>query len=209
MKKSVIASLMLFTALAFQACTPNVKNENASSQKQEVKQLVKYTLPKAPNKKRNNLSLGGIDRNRNGVRDDVEIWIYTKHDNPVERAIYIQIAKAYQQILTHPEALKKNVDLEYSSVECETYWELEAKNAHENFYISSNRNLTNEISDIILNTEDRMIAFDEYQRRQNTLGDTVRDTFNLKQQCDFDAQALLKTDYVLLSANGTLLQSNI
>ncbi|MDR1007671.1 MAG: hypothetical protein LBL65_03805, partial [Campylobacteraceae bacterium] len=39
-----------------------------------------YQLPPCPDPKINDSTLLGIDTNNNGVRDDVEIWIYNTYD---------------------------------------------------------------------------------------------------------------------------------
>lgn len=49
-----------------------------------------YTLPPEPDPKINNSTLLGIDSNNNGVRDDVERWIYMEYKD--KHPIYIDIA---------------------------------------------------------------------------------------------------------------------
>ncbi|MDQ7083807.1 MAG: hypothetical protein Q9M36_02265 [Sulfurovum sp.] len=48
----------------------------------------------------------GVDVNNNGVRDEVERWIYkempTYHHSKIERVIAMQQAKAYQMTLIDP-----------------------------------------------------------------------------------------------------------
>ena len=206
MRNIYLSSATIIIALSIQACSPNLKKESISNNVVENKTVVTYTLPSAPNAKNNTKNIVGLDENANGVRDDVEIWIYTTHEHPIERAIFTQIAKSYQKILLNESDLKVIVDKEYKGIECETYWSLEAQSAGEAFYISSSRNLTQEISDVILNTEDRLIAFDEYTIEQEQYENEVRNSFNLKSQCDFNAEVLLQNKQVVVTANDIVVQ---
>ena len=186
--------------LSIQACSPNLKKETVSKNSVENKKVVTYTLPSKPHSKKNLQTLSGIDSNKNGIRDDVEIWIYTNHEHPIERAILSQIATSYQEILINKESLEIIVDNEYKSIECETYWSLEAEEIGEAFHISSTRNLSQEISEIILNTEDRLIAFDEYSIAQEAHETSVRNNFDLKSQCNFNATLLLQNTQVIVAS---------
>ena len=64
-----------------------------------------HTLPPEPNKAINNSTLLGIDVNHNGVRDDVERWIYQnyKDKHPIHIDIAMQAARAYKLVLETPE----------------------------------------------------------------------------------------------------------
>jgi len=207
MKNIYLFTVLLTIALSIQACSPNLKKETVSSNAVENKKTVTYTLPSSPNTKNNAKTIIGIDSNENGIRDDVEIWIYTKHEHPIERAIFVQIAEAYQKVLVNHSDLKVIVDKEYKSIECETYWSLEAKDLGEAFYISSSRNLTHEIAEVILNTQDRMIAFDDYTLAQEEYENEVRNSFNLKSQCDFNAEVLLQNKHVVINANDIVVEA--
>lgn len=61
-----------------------------------------YTLPHEPDPIVNNVTLGGIDSNKNGVRDDVERNIYATYPVPIERAILLDRAKFYQKTMIEP-----------------------------------------------------------------------------------------------------------
>ncbi len=207
-KNICLSVTMIVISLNIQACSPNLKKESISNNVVETKTVTTYKLPQAPNTKLNNKDLAGIDSNENGIRDDVEIWIYSNNEHPIERAIFAQIASAYQRILENKSDIKVAIDEEYKSIECESYWSLEAKDIGESFYISGNRNLTKEISEIILNTEDRVIAFDEYMVKQEKYENNVRDNFDLKKQCDFNAELLLQSKQVVVTSNDIVVQVN-
>jgi len=59
------------------------------------------TLPAEPDPTENNKTLAGVDANNNGIRDDVEIAIYNKHQNNWKVAIpELQYAKELQMEFT-------------------------------------------------------------------------------------------------------------
>ena len=208
LKNICLTATLMLISFNIQACSPNLKKESISKNVVETKTVTTYKLPTKPNSKLNAKSIVGIDANENGIRDDVEIWIYSQNEHPVERAIFAQIATAYQKILENKSDIKVAINEEYKSIECESYWSLEAKGIGESFYISSNRNLTQEISEIILNTEDRVIAFDEYMIEQEKHENDVRNNFDLKGQCDFNAELLLQSKQVVVTSNDIVVQVN-
>ena len=82
-----------------------------------------HRLPPEPNKKLNDATLLGIDSNNNGVRDDVERWIYEKYGkmHPVNVAVGMETAKVYQKIFEHPEKADE-LEKDMSSIaHCEYY----------------------------------------------------------------------------------------
>lgn len=62
------------------------------------------TLPEEPDKILNDSTLPGIDSNKNGVRDDIERWVYSyyKDQHPIHIDIYLQKSRTYQYLLEHP-----------------------------------------------------------------------------------------------------------
>ena len=58
-----------------------------------------HILPPKPDPKINNSTLLGIDSNNNGVRDDVERWIYKtyKDKHPIYIDIAMQAGRAYKK----------------------------------------------------------------------------------------------------------------
>lgn len=59
------------------------------------------SLPPEPDPIENNATLAGVDSNGNGIRDDVEIAIYTKYqDEPKVAVAMLQYAKALQKEFT-------------------------------------------------------------------------------------------------------------
>jgi hypothetical protein len=79
--------------------------DKSTSIKVEVYEMIDgHLLPHAPQDP--DATLLGVDANHNGVRDDVERWIYKEmptYDHPeMERAVSMQEAKAYQMTLVDP-----------------------------------------------------------------------------------------------------------
>jgi len=83
-----------------------------------------HTLPPEPDPKINNLTLLGIDSNNNGVRDDVERYIYKrfpKEDYPKTRtALAMQYAWANQKIIESPTL--KSAKYINDATDCQWYW---------------------------------------------------------------------------------------
>ena len=61
-----------------------------------------HTLPPEPDPVENDATLGGVDSNNNGVRDDVERNIYAKYIIPIERVILLNKAQFYQKTMIEP-----------------------------------------------------------------------------------------------------------
>ncbi len=84
-----------------------------------------HRLPPEPDPKVNNATLLGVDVNNNGVRDDVERYIYERFGKDPEYpktkiAIAMQDAWATQKILENPTMeSKKYLD---DAIDCQYYW---------------------------------------------------------------------------------------
>jgi len=72
----IVIILLTIVALSLSANSDKTKS-NSQKIKKEV--IDGYTLPPEPDPKINNATLLGVDVNHNGVRDDVERWIYKKY----------------------------------------------------------------------------------------------------------------------------------
>jgi hypothetical protein len=86
MNKSVTLLLTLAIALTLNGCDNKKSNSNDTTSSSDITCTgggeVKhgYKLPPCPDPIENSKTLLGIDSNNNGVRDDVEIWIYNTYD---------------------------------------------------------------------------------------------------------------------------------
>jgi len=75
--------------------------EFINSQKITLDDVMGKNLPPQPDQKLNDSTVAGIDVNKNGIRDDVELAIFKKHPNSARiRAAELQYAKALQLELT-------------------------------------------------------------------------------------------------------------
>ena len=81
-----------------------------------------HRLPPEPDPKVNNATLLGVDVNHNGVRDDVERWIYEKYPVRLHRALLISKAKFFQMVLITPLSdAKKLAEENTKNINCELY----------------------------------------------------------------------------------------
>lgn len=81
-----------------------------------------YTLPPEPDKTVNEATLGGIDSNSNGVRDDVERKIYEKYPVSLQRELMIDGAQYFQKIMTEPTSEARKLKKEGTRVgDCALY----------------------------------------------------------------------------------------
>ena len=149
-----------------------------------------YTLPPMPDKVLNDSTLLGIDSNDNGVRDDVEIWIYTTYAKPIERAVFMQSSRAYQIVIQEPEKALENLHYMHDASNCRSYWRLSAKENGESSWLEKYRDYPNEIHPIQFNTKERFLAYEKYN---HTLSGGVYTSAKLsewKSRCDFNTSSL-------------------
>ncbi len=151
-----------------------------------------HTLPPMPDEKINNSTLLGIDINNNGVRDDVERWIYETYKHPIERGLFMQIARAHQHILISDPKNALETKKKYSDPmsSCMNYWKRSAKKNNESFVADRYRNYYREIRSIKLNTAKRYIAYDRYLRALS--GNVWSLKPRLKSNCEFDDDGNLR-----------------
>lgn len=123
-----------------------------------------YTLPPEPDPKINNSTLLGIDSNNNGVRDDVERWIYMeyKDKHPIYIDIAMQAGRAYKLVLETPERAKEIHDEVDKAIFCQLYYKYGAKYYGDPILIKYNAVDEYFRSKIYFNTKERMEAYDQY-----------------------------------------------
>jgi hypothetical protein len=153
-----------------------------------------HRLPPEPDPSTNNATLHGIDSNGDGVRDDVERYIYgrvySKYPK-TNRALALQFAKAYQKIIDEPTFNKhKTVD---KAVACERYFDrAHTKNMSYDdaltWYKENLRTSGIELQDTVFNTRERILRRIDYMVELS--GHTFRYTMPDKHKCSFDIDAL-------------------
>jgi len=146
-----------------------------------------YKLPPEPEPKINNSTLLGIDSNNNGVRDDMERWIYKTYTHPIERGIFMQSARAYNKVITNPSKALKTKKYVDNAVSCLKYFMYESDPVpFDKYEHYSNRK---KLKSIQFNTLDRRISYDKYQK---ALSGGVYDMLpSSKENCEFDENGIL------------------
>ncbi len=149
-----------------------------------------HTLPPMPDEKINNSTLLGIDINNNGVRDDVERWIYKEYKNlhPIHIDIAMQAARGYKKVLEMPERALEIRTKVNSSMYCEWYYKYDAKRYGEKILIKNNAiNRKYFRKKIYFNTKERYRIYSrEYDRRLSGNVFSSPEGKDEKQYCDFD-----------------------
>jgi len=150
-----------------------------------------HVLPPEPDSAVNNATLLGIDVNNNGVRDDVERWIYETYDHPIERGIFMQSSRAYNSLLTTPLVKHQpNKDMR-NTTSCQFYWE------DNNDYIAKKyeyKYFSTDINTVQFNTVKRMVARRKYELSLS--GGVYSIPSASKEKCEFDENGTLKAKHV-------------
>ncbi len=81
-----------------------------------------HILPPEPDETKNSATLGGVDSNNNGVRDDVERKIREKYSKPLHSALFMYEAKFYQRTLVEPTSNAIEIQKDATkTIDCEMY----------------------------------------------------------------------------------------
>lgn len=148
-----------------------------------------HRLPPEPNKTLNDSTLLGIDSNNNGVRDDVERWIYKKYENkhPVHIDIAMQAARGYKQVLETPEKAKeihKKVD---AAIYCEIHYRTYYKYCDDMQLVTEDRISSDYfIRKIYFNTVDRESKYLQFDKLLSGGSYTTPKPCEGKNFCDFN-----------------------
>jgi hypothetical protein len=201
MKKTLFISLAV--ALTIAACSDNNSKSYKSTGPYYGGETADdgYILPAMPDPKTNDKTLLGVDSNNNGIRDDVEIYIYNRFqgytNSKVEREIAKQWARRAQQTLISPEtAYEDGKDkLTDRVLSCQWYYY--------DTYLQNIRGFNNreayrkqhdvfdaEFKDIVYNTKDRLKAYFRYNESMS--GHVFEGYKHVKEACDFDPDPLIE-----------------
>jgi len=191
--------LSLIVILAISACGGNSsENENGKDNPEPPVPgtviIDGHTLPPMPDESINNSTLLGIDTNNNGVRDDVEIWIYTTYEDkpPFIKTIAMEKAKAYQIVIQEPEKAIENEKFMSAFVECETYLYSQYRYVKNKQYPIDI--FGNDLKSIQLNTEERIRAYLTYDGNLNGTSYRTLNLNELKAKCTFNVDAALESE---------------
>ncbi len=150
-------------------------------------------LPPEPDEKINNSTIDGIDANQNGIRDDVEIWIYETYrdKHPIYIQIALQNAKVDAKILKNPE-LALDIQKESSAaMDCEWYYSHYANHYGEQNLVDEDENIWRKVNKVSFNTKKRKKVYDEYDQRLSGHVFGSAKISKLKSQCDFDTSVYI------------------
>ena len=147
-----------------------------------------YRLPPEPDPKINNATLLGVDVNHNGVRDDVERWIYKTYHHPIERGIMLQNAYRLQMQISDINKAHEYARLSNKSLSCEYYLEDTYKWFKEKYEYSTTSKV---IKKIQFNTLKRYMAYQRYNAQFNGEIFDEKITSN-KENCYFDKRGNLR-----------------
>jgi hypothetical protein len=200
MKSFTKLSIILTIVLSLTSCSSN-DNNNSKTTYHGGETIDGYTLPPMPNSKTNDETLLGTDTNDNGIRDDVEIYIYNRFqgyvNSKVEREIAKQWARRAQQTLISPETAyeDKKYELTDKVLSCQfyyynTYLQNIKGFANRESYRSKHDIYDPEFKDIIYNTKDRLKTFFRYNKSMS--GHVFKDYPHIKENCDFDPDPLIE-----------------
>ncbi len=146
-----------------------------------------HRLPPEPDPKVNNATLLGVDVNHNGVRDDVERWIYKTYKHPIERGLILQVAYAFQKVILNPQKAHETVKYINNSLSC-YYYLFDTDNYIREKY--KYRYLGHDLKKIQFNTIKRHIAYERYNGEFN--GEVFSSQEANQSKCLFDANGNLK-----------------
>ena len=143
-------------------------------------------LPSEVDEELNNSTVLGIDENRNGVRDDVELWIFKTYDNQAEQMMFMQSANAYQIAISDPSKAYENVKIMDKAVKCSSRIIRSSEKLKTKYgYTNADKDLEKKQ----FNTIKRHIAYERYN------GVLSGGTFNLgkrsKDDCIFDIDSIV------------------
>jgi len=153
-----------------------------------------HTLPPEPDKALNDATLLGIDVNHNGVRDDVERWIYEKYKDkhPIHIDIAMQAGRAYNQLLKSP--LENSTQAKtmhkkcVAPIACKAYYQIYAKYFNEPLLVTEDIDI-GYFQKFYFNTPRRKELYNKYSR---LLSGGMYSTPKLgegKNLCDFNVSA--------------------
>jgi len=194
--RHIPALLLLVACTAYLSAS---EESVASTVSNEESVINGFVLPPEPDPVVNNSTLLGIDVNNNGVRDDVERWIYNRFQNfenaDIDRAIAMQYAKAIQIIIQEPERAYENKTHEImdKTHDCRWYYyKVHLKNISDYLerlkYREKHRIFDDEMKDAVFNTQQRLDAYLNYN--DSLSGHTYASRPTTKENCEFNIDVL-------------------
>ncbi len=149
-----------------------------------------HNVPPAPDPILNSDSLIGIDKNRDGVRDDVERAIYFQDLRQIERELMMQEARLFQSILVDKELNRRPrvslLDRSDKVMGCTFYLYLE-----HNMRFGRNSAYLEEIT---FNTDARRLSYSKHKAILNNNKQQLKRQNNTAISCEFNIARARKAD---------------
>ena len=187
---TIFSSFLLLSSGTFAKDDTNLTSDSNTTSHKTAWVVDGHVLPPEPDPVVNNATLLGVDVNHNGVRDDVERWIYKTYKHPIERGIFMQSARAYNKVIVDPNKAHETTKYIDDATSCEFYWTYEAKDNNESFSLGRYRDLEKEIRKTQFNTIKRHMAYDRFNAKFN--GEVFSAPKASKEKCEFDENGILK-----------------
>ena len=146
-----------------------------------------HILPPEPDEAEDNDTVLGVDINENDVRDDVERWIYINYPEPLEEAVLMQSAYAYQKVIENPSEAHETTKFMDDFQSCKYY----LIHNNQDFYQKHGYNINKEMKKIQFNTLERHIAYERYNASFH--GEILSSPKPDKEKCNFDVDTLFTT----------------
>lgn len=146
-----------------------------------------HRLPPQPDKTLNDSTLLGIDSNGNGVRDDVERWIYEtyKDKHPIYIDIAMQAGRAYKQVLETPErALEIRETVVNAPYICASHYKDYAKFLNEPVLV--HERIDSSVYSKYFNTKERIDVYWQYDTLLSGGSYPLPKIRKMKSFCDFN-----------------------
>ncbi len=151
-----------------------------------------YILPPEPDETLNNSTLLGIDSNNNGVRDDVERWIFLEMEiyngyEKIEQVIAMQEAKANQMSLIDPSNIDDKVHKAMkAALDCWAWYSYSKSLPFDNGMMKFSRTL----QDKSFNTKERLKTYWQYDSTLAGRVFTSTATLKTQTQCEINIDEL-------------------
>ena len=151
--------------------------------------------PPYPDSSENDKTIGGIDSNGDGVRDDVERWINRKFSKDKQynlRQVYKQFARETELLLLPCEnlsrdKLRKRFLATMKASECAAFIYYVLK--EDAGGMGKVNKVTNDITDKIVNTDERKKQFRKSQAKFHLMKFSISSSSERQKQCDFELRS--------------------
>ena len=185
----------IITSLSEGTTTLQAKFNNQTTAQISVtvyKEINGYRLPPEPDETLNNSTLLGIDSNNNGVRDDVERWIFLEMKiyngyEKIEQTIAMQEAKAFQMTLKDPDNIDDKVQIAINAAHDCWIWYSYSKKL---YMFDSHGKFNRALQDQCFNTKERLKTYWQYDGTLAGRVFTSTPTLKTQSQCEISIDGL-------------------